>query len=575
MYIKKNHIIITLFITGIILFSLCFYIGYLQIGNHKLKPFEILSVEEINGEVIFNVEKNFYAKEYEVIIYDEDNNIITDEKHTRNEDIVKDLSYYYLKTLKMKVIAIHDEETELASSNIYAFTWNSPSFSSANSIYIPKDNDFNVLVDGDFTKESYKLQLKNGTKVIYEKSIEDSLVSVPYDIVANYSGRINAAILNESEKKVSSFNFYINTIVIGNVEILSPVTENVSWENIIFSYEGGNNADSVLLYIYEITNKGEKLNRIIGLTTKETEININYFNEDTTYKFELVAGYKDYKEIYRKDSVTIKIGKKSLVSQVYTDMDFISLNPGTKLNLYTNTEGAKIMYSLDGRDPVVYGSMYTEPLTIKEDTTLMATAIKQNMNNSITSTFNIKVAVKTPVVYLSPSNQKSNFGVRKVGYTNEREMMNKVADVVEKVLKASGVKVYRNDSETNIKTWVAESREVASDLHLAIHSNGSTNHDMEGMEIYVHEELSPAYSIAQTIYNDLFDLYQKDGHTVGRGVLFARGRMAEVHPLNIPMGVLIEIAYHDNKDDAKWIVDNIDEIGNSIANSVLRYFQIK
>jgi hypothetical protein len=32
---------------------------------------------------------------------------------------------------------------------------------------------------------------------------------------------------------------------------------------------------------------------------------------------------------------------------------------------------------------------------------------------------------------LSPSNQKSNPGVHSVGYTNEREMMNKVADVVE------------------------------------------------------------------------------------------------------------------------------------------------
>lgn len=575
MYIKKNNIIIALFVVGILLFSLCFYIGFLEIGDHRLKPFKILSVEEIDGEVIFNVEKNFYATSYEVIIYDEDNNVLLDKKYSNNEDIVKNLNYYYLKPLKMKVVAIHDDKTKLDSTNIYNFNWNSPSFSKSNSIYIPKDNDFNILIDGDFTKENYILQLKNNGELIYEKNIEDGVTSIPYDIVANYSGRINAIILNDNNQKVSSFNFYINTIVIGNISILSPVTDTVSWGNFIFSYEGGDNADSILLYIYKNTDKGNKLDRIIGITSKETELNINYFEEDATYTFELIAGYKDYKEIARTDSITFKIGKKSPVGQVYTDVDFATLKPGTKLNLYTNTPSAKIMYSIDGKDPVVYGSMYTEPLTITSDTNLTAVAIKQNMSNSLPSIFDIKIADKVPVVYLSPSNQKSNFGVRKVGYTNEREMMNKVTDIVEKILKGNGVKVYRNNPEENMKIWLTQSRDVKSDLHLAIHSNGSAGHNMEGMEIYVHEEVSPAYSVAQTIYNDLFKLYQADGHTVGRGVMFARGRMGEVHPLNIKMGVLVEIAYHDNASDAKWIVENINEIGTSIANSVLKYFQVK
>lgn len=575
MYIKKNNIIIALFIVGIILFSLCFYIGFLAIGDHRLKPFKIISVEEIAGEVIFNVEKNFYAEKYEVIIYDEDNNILSDKKYDNNEGIVKDLNYYYLKPLKMKVIAIHDDKTELASSNTYLFNWNSPSFNESNSIYIQKDVDFPIIIDGDFTKAGYKLQIKNGSNLIYEKAIDEQLNPVPYDLLANYSGRLSATIINENNQKISSFNFYVNTVIIGNIKILSPVTANVSWDNFIFKYEGGANADSILLYIYKSTSKGNKLNRIIGITEEETELNINYFEEDATYTLELVAGYKDYKEIYRRDSTTITIGKKSPVGQVYTDINFSGLKPGSKLTLYSDTLDAKIMYSLDGKDPVVYGSMYTEPISITSDVILTAVAIKQNMNNSITSTFDIKIADKIPVVYLSPSNQKSNFGVKSVGYTNEREIMNKVTDVIEEVLKANGVKVYRNNPEDNMKIWLAESRDVKSDLHLAIHSNGSAGHNMEGMEIYVHEEISPAYSVAATIYNDLFALYQQAGRTVGRGVMFARGRMGEVHPLNINMGALIEIAYHDNKEDAKWIINNINEIGSSIANSVLRYFQVK
>lgn len=575
MYIKKQTIIVGLFIIGIIFFSLCFYIGFFALGNHKLRPFKILKVEEIAGEVIFKVEKNFYATSYEVLVYDEEDNLLTDKKYNTNEGIIKDLNCNYLTNLKMKVIAIHDKDNNLVATNTYHFKWQSPSFAPSNSIYIQKNSNMEILIDGDFTKENYRLQLKSGEKIIHETAIEDSVTTIPYDIVANYSGRINAVILNANNQKISTFNFYINTVIIGNVEILSPVTDNVNWDNFVFKYEGGANADSFILYIYEKTNKGNKLSRTIGLTKEETELNINYFKEDTTYTLELVAAYKDYKEIYRTDSVTTTIGKKSVVGEVYTDVDFNSLKPGTKFTLYSNTEGAKIMYSLDGKDPVVYGSMYTDPITINGDVTLNAVAIKQNMNNSITSTFDIKVADKTPVVYLSPSNQKSNPGVHSVGYTNEREMMNKVADVVERVLKANGVKVYRNNPEDNMKTWLNESRSVKSDLHLAIHSNGSANHNVEGMETYVHEELSPAYSVAQVIYSDLFQLYQTTGHTVGRGVLFARGRMGEVHPLNIKMGVLIEIAYHDYKNDAKWIVDNINPIGNTIANSVLRYFQVR
>jgi hypothetical protein len=90
MYIKKNNIIIALFVIGILLFSLCFYIGFLKIGDHRLKPFKILKVEEVAGEVIFKVEKNFYAKNYEVIVYDEDNNILIDKKYDTNEGIIKD-----------------------------------------------------------------------------------------------------------------------------------------------------------------------------------------------------------------------------------------------------------------------------------------------------------------------------------------------------------------------------------------------------------------------------------------------------------------------------------------------------
>lgn len=37
---------------------------------------------------------------------------------------------------------------------------------------------------------------------------------------------------------------------------------------------------------------------------------------------------------------------------------------------------------------------------------------------------------------------------------------------------------------------------------------------------------------------------------------------------------LIEVAFHDNPDDAKWIINNIEPIGIAIARGILDYFGI-
>ena len=38
--------------------------------------------------------------------------------------------------------------------------------------------------------------------------------------------------------------------------------------------------------------------------------------------------------------------------------------------------------------------------------------------------------------------------------------------------------------------------------------------------------------------------------------------------------VLVEVAYHDNEDDANWIIDNIGTIGRALAESVAEYFGV-
>jgi len=42
----------------------------------------------------------------------------------------------------------------------------------------------------------------------------------------------------------------------------------------------------------------------------------------------------------------------------------------------------------------------------------------------------------------------------------------------------------------------------------------------------------------------------------------------------LDFGILIEVAYHDIEADAKWIMKNQKLIGYTIADSILKYYQI-
>ena len=49
--------------------------------------------------------------------------------------------------------------------------------------------------------------------------------------------------------------------------------------------------------------------------------------------------------------------------------------------------------------------------------------------------------------------------------------------------------------------------------------------------------------------------------------------LAELRRTAAP-AVLIETAYHDNPEDEKWIKENIDLIGRTIAQSITEYFGV-
>lgn len=173
-------------------------------------------------------------------------------------------------------------------------------------------------------------------------------------------------------------------------------------------------------------------------------------------------------------------------------------------------------------------------------------------------------------VYLSPSTQQGNIGYG--NYGTEEERMNQIADVVQYELERNGLTVARNSPDQTLQEVVAESNALNPKIHVAIHSNASATGQARGAEIYVHRYGGEAERLAQDIFQFLSALTPTDDFGVKEGYTAFSGQgYYELRRTRAP-AVLIEVAFHDNPEDAEFIMNNIYEIGVAIAKGILEYF---
>ena len=173
-----------------------------------------------------------------------------------------------------------------------------------------------------------------------------------------------------------------------------------------------------------------------------------------------------------------------------------------------------------------------------------------------------------PTIYLSPSTQEFN---PYAGGGNEEYYMNLVADAMEPYLAASGIQFVRNTPDMTAASSIAASNSGSYDLHLALHSNasGSAAGAVRGSEVYYYPTSVNGKRFADIAAENLRLIYPVAGgvKTVPTTTL------GEVRRVRAP-GVLIELAYHDNAEDAQWIRDNIDAIAQNLVLSLTEYFGI-
>lgn len=170
-------------------------------------------------------------------------------------------------------------------------------------------------------------------------------------------------------------------------------------------------------------------------------------------------------------------------------------------------------------------------------------------------------------VYISPSNQEANLYA--TGGTNEKEQCHKIARACYNYLKTKGfnVKCTYND---NMYERVSESNAFGADIHLAIHTNATVNHNVTGgTQILLYSLTGERKKVGEAVLNRLAPI------TPGKSAekLIEKPSFYEV---NSAKGITVycECEFHDTKEGSEFIIKNTKIIGEAIAKGICDYYGI-
>ncbi len=172
-----------------------------------------------------------------------------------------------------------------------------------------------------------------------------------------------------------------------------------------------------------------------------------------------------------------------------------------------------------------------------------------------------------PTIYLSPSTQEANLYVTG---GSEEYYMNLLADRMEPYLRASGIGFTRNRPDMTALSSIRASNAGEYDLHLALHSNAAPENrygEIRGSDVYYYPGSAAGKRAAGEIAEGLRGIYPGTVRVVGST------RLGELRRTKAP-SVFLELAYHDNPEDARWITENLDAVAANLVESLCRYFGI-
>lgn len=167
-------------------------------------------------------------------------------------------------------------------------------------------------------------------------------------------------------------------------------------------------------------------------------------------------------------------------------------------------------------------------------------------------------------IYISPSSQPHNMYA--VGNTNEQEQCRKIAAALKEELERCGFWCYAGLSGT-MYTRAAESDKFGVDLHMPIHTN-AFNGIVAGLRIMVNQLGGEAEKIARAVMKYLAPVTPGESDGIS-----AQPQLYEIKATDAPC-VYIEVGFHDNPEEAQWIIDNTAKIAEMIARGLCEHYAV-
>lgn len=168
-------------------------------------------------------------------------------------------------------------------------------------------------------------------------------------------------------------------------------------------------------------------------------------------------------------------------------------------------------------------------------------------------------------IYLSPSDQ--DYNPYAVGNTNEAVQCRKIAVALVDALERCGFQAKTDITDkANMYDRVRQSNEWGADLHIPIHTNAFDG-KVKGTRLFCYSKTGEGYKACAAVMAALAPI------TPGESDSITVKHFYEVKNANAP-AVYLEVAFHDNKEEAAWIIEHTDEIAEAVCQGVCDYFGV-
>ncbi|MDD3392539.1 MAG: FN3 associated domain-containing protein [Bacilli bacterium] len=569
-----------LILIAVVITLIFFYFFHIKLSKFDITNFnqDITDFESLN---YLTWSKSRNAKNYTINVYLGES-LIKSYSTSDNKILINDLPVNENDNIYFEIIASNDFSKYTIISNKY--TYSLPTIRLSNNETTYDKGVFSNDIDIEVLNQDYQMYLEivKNNDIIYS---DDYTESINFNAKINEANEANEAdideiygtykiilslILDDNKKMVHMQNIDVNPTEITDLVMTSPLDNTeIAYEDFEFEFSGGVNADTFMFSILD-----ENDNAIIEetpLENKSITINANLLDPNSSYRIIVKAYHSDALSYIKTFNYYFKTASENTVPIVSSTRKSGDIGINRPIRLFNNKDGVQIHYTTDGSTPSCESTLYQGNIYISENTTVKAIACYDDMKNSDITTFTYNPVVKQKAIYLSPSNQYLNIGHSSTSYTTEMEIMNLVSDYIEKKLVDNDIIVYRNRSDMDLDEVVINSSSYDVDLHLAIHSNSFNSYE-RGVETWIYDyDCTEAYDAATKIQEALMSIYPVAAYDRGVKESASIGGLRENKPTNVTNGVLVEIAFHDNYYDAKWIMNNIELIGNTIADAVIEY----